>query len=186
MSEQGPSWQQVVVEKDPSTMTPADVAQLGPPPRDLTPGLQVYVKRMKPSWAAFWIFVAFVSVLSYGGLILSGAAWMGLVSGSPWLVGSIGLAVWTHKRSSRARAALRVTLRDGQLQFARLVENRQVQHGSGMRKRYRYHAMFDVGGRRVPFVTWNDAMSMVNRGQLIEVVYNPASPDEIVPTFLLV
>jgi hypothetical protein len=187
MSDHGPSsWQQVVVEKHPSTMTPADVAQLGPPPRDLTPGLQTYVKRMKPSWATFWIFVAVLSVVSYGGLIASGAAITGLLSGSPWLIGSIAAAVWTSKRSKRGRAALRATLRDGQLQFARLVQNIQTQHGSGMSKKYRYNAIFDVGGRRVSFVTWNDAMSMINSGQLVEVVYNPASPDEIVPTFLLV
>ena len=55
------SWKRVVVEKDPSTMTPADVASVGPPPRELTPALQQYVKRMKPSYAGLWIFIAVFS-----------------------------------------------------------------------------------------------------------------------------
>ncbi len=186
MTQEPATWQQVVVEKDPSTMVPTDVANLGPAPRDLTPNLQTYVKRMKPSWAAFWIFVAVVSVLSYGGLLAARDAMMALVSGAPWVIGSIALAVWTGKRSKRTRAALRTTLREGQLQFARLVRNDQQQFGSGMKKKYRYTAVFDVGGRRVTLVTWNDAMSMITAGQLVEVVYAAASPDEIVPTFLLV
>src|SRR5688572_26011654 len=100
------SWQQVVVEKDPSTMKPADVANLGPPPRDLTPALEQYVKRMKPSWAGFWIFVAVVSVASYAPLVAMDAAGAAVMAGLPWVVGSVGLAVWTGKRAKRARAAL--------------------------------------------------------------------------------
>jgi hypothetical protein len=183
----GETWRQVVVEKDASQMQVADVANLGPAPRELTPGLNAYVKKMKPSWAGFWIAVAALSIVSYAGLIASAGSFSsGLISGLGWVGGSIALAVWTGKRSKAARGALRSTLRDGQIRFARLDENRQTQHGSGMSKKYRYHAVFDVDGRKVAFVSWNDAMSMINRGQLVEVVYNPAVPDEIVPTFLLV
>lgn len=186
MSEDQPTWHKIVVEKDPSTMVPPDIAQLGPAPRDLTPGLQRYVKRMKPSWAAFWIFVAIVSGASYVPLVASGATLAGVLFGLPWVGGSTALAIWTGTRAKRGRAALRATLRDGNLQFARLVRNQQEQFGHGVKKKYRYNAVFDVGGRRVPFVTWNDAMSMITAGQLVEVVYNPVSPDEIVPAFLLV
>jgi hypothetical protein len=186
MSE-GESWQQVMIEKAPSAMKVADVANLGPAPRELTPALQAYVKKMKPSWAGFWIFAAVVSGLSYGMLLGSADTFnVGMISGLLWVGASIGLAVWTGKRSARGRRALRTTLREGELRFARLDENRQTQHGSGMSKKYRYHAIFDVDGKKVPFVTWNDAMTMINRGQQVEVVYNPAVPDEIVPAFLLV
>lgn len=186
MSE-GETWQQVMIEKAPSQLKVADVANLGPAPRELTPALQTYVKKMKPSWAVFWAFVAVISVISYAGLLASAKTFtVGLLSGLTWVIPSVALAIWTGKRSARARAALRATLRDGELRFARLDENRQTQHGSGMSKKYRYHAVFDVDGTKVTFVTWNDAMTMINRGQQVEVVYNPAVPGEIVPTFLLV
>jgi hypothetical protein len=186
MSE-GESWQQVMIEKSVTAMKVADVANLGPAPRELTPNLNKYIKTMKPSWAVFWAFVAVISVVTYGSLLMSGGmVGASLLAGLPWVGGSVALAVWTGKRSARGRAALRSTLRDGQIRFARLDENRQTQHGSGMSKKYRYHAVFDVDGKKVPFVTWNDAMTMVNRGQQVEVVYNPDVPDEIVPTFLLV
>jgi hypothetical protein len=186
MSE-GETWQQVMIEKSASAMKVADVANLGPAPRELTPNLHKYIKTMKPSWAVFWAVVAVISVVSYGGLLASAGTFaVGMIYGLVWVGGSVALAIWTGKRSARGRAALRTTLRDGELRFARLDENRQTQHRSGMSKKYRYHAVFDVDGRKVPFVTWNDAMTMINRGQLVEVVYNPAVPDEIVPTFLLV
>jgi hypothetical protein len=184
---EGETWQQVMIEKSASAMKVADVANLGPAPRELTPGLHKYIKTMKPSWAVFWAFAAVISAVSYAGLLTSADTFsVGLIFGLAWVGGSIALAIWTGKRSARGRAALRSTLRDGEIRFARLDENRQTQHGSGMSKKYRYHAVFDVDGRKVPFVTWNDAMTMINRGQLVEVVYNPAVPDEIVPTFLLV
>jgi hypothetical protein len=186
MSE-GETWQQVMIEKPVSAMKIADVANLGPAPRELTPGLNKYIKTMKPSWAVFWAIVAVISVVSYVPLLTSADTFSaGMLTGLAWVGGAVALAIWTGKRSARGRAALRSTLRDGEIRFARLDENRQTQHGSGMSKKYKYTAMFDVDGRKVPFVTWNDAMTMINRGQQVEVVYNPAVPDEIVPTFLLV
>ena len=91
------------------------------------------------------------------------------------------------------RAKYGRALRDGQLRFARIVEYRQTQTGGDAgraqfagRGAYRYDVVFDVDGQRVSFRSTDDGMSMINRGQLVEVLYSPAEPDIIVPTFLLV
>lgn len=181
---QGGTWQQVVTEADPSTMKPADVANLGPAPRDLTVSLTKYVKHMKPSWAPLFVFLAVGQLCALVGVIATGQAVGTVATAGLWAVGIVALAMWSVKRTQRRRDALRATLRDGQLRFARVTENRQVQ--MGRRRVYKYYAAFDIDGRRIPYVTYNDGMSMVNRGSLVEVVYNPQYPDEIVPTFLLV
>jgi hypothetical protein len=179
------TWRQVVEEADPSAMKPPDVANLGAPPRDLTPAMLALVKQIKPS---FTVLLAVVAVFSLAGSAIL-IAIVGL--SSEVLVGlwfpalMIGLAIWSARRSRQRRAPLLATLRDGPLRFARLVENRQIAIGQGMGKRYRYHAAFNVDGRRVPFVIINDAMGMLQPGQLVEVVHHHAHPDEIVPTFLL-
>lgn len=180
------TWKQVVMEADPSTMKPADVAMLGLPPRDLTPAHEKYIKLAKPSLAG--VLTAF-AVLSVAGFAMAMAAVGFEASMLPhlWFPALIiGLAVWSRKTSGAKRTQLRRVLREGTLRFARVEQNIQTQHGSGMSKKYRYQVTFNVDGRRVLVVSWQDAIGMLENGSLVEVVYLPEVPDEIVPTFLLV
>ncbi len=189
----GGTWQQVVTEADPSKMKPADVANLGPAPRELTAALNKYVKRMKPSWAPLFVFLALGQVAALIGVIATGQSVGTVATAGLWAAGIVALATWSVKRTKKARDTVRATLRDGELRFARIVEYRQTQTGGRAgrtqlagRGAYRYDLVFDVDGRRVALRTTDDGVSMINRGQLVEVVYNPAVPDIIVPTFLLV
>jgi hypothetical protein len=179
------TWRQVVEEAAPSTMKPPDVANLGAPPRDVTPAMVALVKQIKPSFTVLLAAVAVFGVAGSAILVAIAGLSSEVVVGLWFPALMIGLALWSARRSRQRRAPLLATLREGTLRFARLVENHQIAIGQGMGKRYRYHAAFDVDGRRVPFVIINDAMSMLQPGQLVEVVYHGDHPAEIVPTFLL-
>lgn len=187
------TWQQVVTEADPSKMKPADVANLGPAPREITAPLNKYVKRMHRSWAPLFVFLAIGQVCALIGVIATGQSAGTMVTAGVWAAGIVALAAWSVKRTKRQRDTVRATLRDGQLRFARIVEYKQTQLGGKAghtqfagQDKYRYDLVFDVDGRRVSFRSTDDGVSMINRGQLVEVVYNPSVPDIIVPTFLLV
>jgi hypothetical protein len=190
-------WQQVVVEKDPATMVAPDVANLGPAPRDLTPALKLFIRKQKPAWDVLVLFFAVTGIVVFVAMLAgkstsslsAGAVVQGLVLNG----GFLAFALWFSKRRRAVRASYRTALRDGHLRFARIVEYRQTQVAGGAgqtqlagRGAYRYDLVFDVDGRRVSLRSFDDGMSMINRGQLVEVLYNPAVPDVIVPTFLLV
>ena len=177
------SWKQVVVEQDPSQMKPADVANLGPAPREVTEGLERYIRRAKPSWAPLWWTLAALTIAGYTLMFAIDGFNAKLLAGSWWPILLVALAIWTKRNANHRRAALRAVFRDGGLRFARIVENQQIPMG---RNRYRYIARFDVDGRKVQLINFNDAMTMLALGTLVEVLYNPAVPDEIVPAFLLV
>lgn len=186
MSDEGESWKQLMMEASPSAMKPSDVAMLGAAPRDLTPAHEKFLKLAKPSWAPLWIILSVLSISGYAMMIAITGFSSSALTGLWWPALTVGLAVWTGRNAARRRAALRRTLREGQLRFARLEQCVQIPVGRGLAKRYRYHSIFDVDGRKVPFVIMDDGMSLTPLGSLVEVVYLPELPGEIVPTFLLV
>lgn len=185
MSE-GESWKQVMMEASPSEMKPADVAMLGSAPRDLTAVHQKYIKVAKPSWAGLWIAIAIFSVASYAMMMSIVGIHTSMLTSLWWPILTIGLAIWTHRNAKRRRETLTRVFRDGGLRFARLEECIQVPVGRGMGKRHKYYARFNVDGRKVQLVNMDDGMSLTPVGTLVEVLYLPDVPDEIVPTFLLV
>jgi hypothetical protein len=179
-------------------MKPADVANLGPAPRDLTPALRNFIKKQKPAWDVFVLFMAVAGIVVGLAMLVAGGGkapvTVGAVAKTIVFNGAfLAFAIWFFKRGSAVRAKYRRALRDGQLRFARIVEYRQTQTGGRAgrtqlagRGAYRYDLVFDVDGQRVPLRTTDDGVSMINRGQLVEVLFSPAEPDIIVPTFLLV
>lgn len=179
------TWKQVVMEADPSTMKPSDVAMLGPPPRELTPAHEKYIKLAKPSFAGLLTVLA---VLSVGGTVIMFATVGFEAQMIPhlWFPAlMIGLAMWSRKNSGAKRNNLRRVLREGSLRFARVEQNIQTAHGRGMSKKYRYQVIFNVDGRRVMVESWQDAIGMLENGSLVEIVYLPDVPDELIPTFML-
>lgn len=179
------SWHQVVVEADPSTMQPPDIAGLGPAPRELTPRLARYVKVARPSLAALWIVLA---VLALGGFAI-GVAVLGVTAralSQAWLPALlVFVAVRSIRKTSRGRAALRAVLRDGGLRFARLRDLQTITLGRGLARRYRYTARFAIDDCSITITSMDPSMGMLPDGMLVEVVYDPAHPGEIVPTILL-
>lgn len=185
MSE-GESWQQLMNEASPSAMKPADIAMLGPPPRDLMPAHEKYIKAAKPSFTWLWTTLAVLSIGSYAMMMAIVGFETSMLTGMWFPAGTVGLAIWTARRASRRRGVLRRVFRDGHLRFARLEECIQIPVGRGLARRYRYISRFDVDGRKVGLVNMNDGMSLTPIGTLVEVLYLPDASDEIVPTFLLV
>ena len=110
------------------------------------------------------------------------------ISSVPWIgIGCAALAVRSHRKAKEARAQLTAVLREGSLRMAFVDDVRQIPVGRRtiMGQKYRHDARFDVDGRKVMLSAMNDAMSLLPAGTQIEVLYHPAHPDEIVPTFLL-
>jgi len=149
MSEEGETWKQLMIEASPSAMTPSDVAMLGPAPRDLTPTHEKFLKLAKPSWAPLWIIFAVFSIAGYAMMFAVVGFEARMLTSLWWPALMVGLAVWTGRNASRRRAALRRVLREGHLRFARLERCAQIAVGRGLGKRYRYHSIFDVDGRKV-------------------------------------
>jgi hypothetical protein len=183
----GASWQHVVLEKDPATMVAPDVANVGPAPRQLTPALKAYLRNNAPRWDLLFAIIAVPAPLIFIIGVASVHMSVGtIVTNLFYTLAFCAFGWWARTRNAAIRAALEATLTDGQLRFARLIENRQHVYRKGGHSYYRYDAVFQIDGRNVPFRSYNTGMAMVDRGQLIEVIYNPAYPDMILPTFLLV
>lgn len=180
-------WQQVVFERDRATMVPPDAANVGPAPRRLTPALKHYLRHHAPNWDLLFTIIAVPAPLVFVVALATTKMSAGTIAMNLfYTLAFCAFGWWARTRNAAIRNALQSALTHGDLRFARLVDNRQISSTVNGRTYYRYEAVFEIDGRNVPFHSGNAGMSMVDRGALIEVIYNRAFPDIILPTFLLV
>jgi hypothetical protein len=165
----------------PPTPAQRDPHGLGEPPRDLTPQLERYLKRATPSLFVVWvIFAVFFGLGDVWAIAMSGRFYPPLAA-----LAFIGLAVWSGRKLADQRRRLRVVLRDGQFTDAEVKDIRVVTRRYRYRVVYTYYVLFDVGGRQVQLVTRDPGASLLQVGLRDQVLWSPAQPDLVVPTFLV-
>ena len=164
-------------------LTPAqrDPHGLGEPPRELTPQLQRYVKRATPSLFVVWVILAvFFGCSDVVGMTIAGRFYPPLLT-----VGLIALSVWTGRRRADRRRRLRAVLREGQFTEAEVKDIRVVERRYRYRVDYTYHVLFALADRQVMLVTKDPGASLLQVGLHDQVLWSPAEPDIVVPTFLV-
>jgi hypothetical protein len=177
------SWRPIVDAEHQGSIRAGDVAGLGPPPRAMTPRYEKYVLAAKPSPLGV-VLVVFIAFALADALLVALVPSLKAV-GSALTVVMIVAMVYAWRRAGRARTRLRDVFRNGVVRMARLEDTRQIPIRVKFRTVYRYVLRFDVDGRKVTLVSWNDALSLLQVGGLEEVLWYDGQPDEIVPAYLL-
>lgn len=157
-----------------------DVHDLGPPPRALTIGMQSYVERAGASQFRLWVALAIVFGL---GDALTIMIMKGVVA-PPFSILFLVFAVVSYRRRAELRRRITRVCEEGDFTTAVVKHIHQVQSRRVVTTTVTYRV--ETFAHDIQLVSRDQAVTLLQVGLRDEVLWHPADPSLVVPTFLVV